>query len=550
MTSTLSLRHALVPLLVLPAGAQSLVHLVSDPDPQFEYLNAVARVGDIDHDGVEDFAASLYDMNTGERLVRIYSGADASLIRELDGSVAGREVAGCGDVDKDGTPDLVTGYPGHAAGVGRAVVVSGATGDEIWSFFGSGPVDAFGWVVAGAGDADNDTYPDILVGAIQYSPPFNNGTGYAKLYSGLDGHEIRGWVGVNANSASFGAAVSTAGDINGDGHDDQLVADGGVGPGGTVYVYSGLDGTTLKELAPLGAGAQFGRDLAGGHDFTGDGVPDVVAGAPGVGPSLTGMVTAWSGADWSQIFTHSGQTLNAYHGGSLDVVGDVDGDGVPEVVAGAAGDDALPDAVGVVYVLSGVDGSVLSTTSSETQLLGVATNASLAALGDVTGDGLPEFALVPDMADEVRVHSTTTLPPASYCSAKPNSQGCLPTMQWSGTPSASGPDDFVLSCGDLLNNVRGALVWSTEPSTTPFMNGSLCVGLPWTVATQFFSGGTPGGVNDCSGSASFAVSQAFLGSVGVGPGEPMFFQFLYRDPPQTDGTGWGLSDGVHFVVLP
>ena len=82
------------------------------------------------------------------------------------------------------------------------------------------------------------------------------------------------------------------------------------------------------------------------------------------------------------------------------------------------------------------------------------------------------------------------------------------------------------------------------------MGGTLCVGAPWTVVAPFFSGGNPGGANDCSGAVSQPISQAFLASIGVGPGEPMFVQVLYRDPPQADGTGWGLSDGVHFVVLP
>jgi hypothetical protein len=62
------------------------------------------------------------------------------------------------------------------------------------------------------------------------------------------------------------------------------------------------------------------------------------------------------------------------------------------------------------------------------------------------------------------------------------------------------------------------------------------------------SGGTNSQSGDCSGSASFFFSQAYMTSEFLQPGTPIFVQWWFRDPNHVDGTGIGLSDAVHFVV--
>ncbi len=105
------------------------------------------------------------------------------------GDYLGFSVGGAGDVNKDGHADLIVGAPGDAnngTDSGSARVLSGKDGKILYTFNGDSASDYFGRSVAGAGDVNKDGYPDLIVGA-----PFdaNNGTnsGSARVLSGKDG---------------------------------------------------------------------------------------------------------------------------------------------------------------------------------------------------------------------------------------------------------------------------------------------------------------------------------------------------------------------------
>lgn len=135
-----------------------------------------------------------------------------------------------------------------------------------------------------------------------------------------------------------------------------------------------------------------GTNVASAGDLNGDGVPDIVVGAAGAGwPMTTGAVNVYSGASGALLRSHTGPVNpNTQFAQRIAVGGDVDGDGVGDyMTSNIRGTGAFPNS-GVVYVFSGATGVVLHTVS------GVCTGCSLGyaidILGDLDGDGRAEFA--------------------------------------------------------------------------------------------------------------------------------------------------------------
>lgn len=177
----------------------------------------------------------------------------------------------------------------------------------------------------------------------------------------------------------FGWVAEDLGDINGDGASDFITSAPfhiiGGALAGKVYVYSGADGTLLASHTgnpPELLG--YGASLAG--DLDGDGVNDYVAGS-------LDRVVAWSGADHGMLWQQTGSTFR--FGFDVDTAGDVNGDGLDEVIVGETGVNGNS---GAVHLLSGLDGSFLWTRKGgETlDLLG----SAVGRLDDVNGDGIPD----------------------------------------------------------------------------------------------------------------------------------------------------------------
>ena len=136
-----------------------------------------------------------------------------------------------------------------------------------------------------------------------------------------------------------------------------------------------------------------------------------------------------------------------------------------------------------------------------------------------------------------------------YCTAKVNSQGCLPSMCASGVPAFSGPDNFSVSGHHVLNNKSGMLVWSYTQDNRPFHGGTLCVGSPFRRTPLQNSGGTQG-VNDCTGVYSFAFTHSYMAARGITPGAVVNAQYWSRDPFFPPPDNIGLTDGIQFTVQP
>ena len=141
---------------------------------------------------------------------------------------------------------------------------------------------------------------------------------------------------------------------------------------------------------------------------------------------------------------------------------------------------------------------------------------------------------------------------AVYCTAKVNSLGCTPMIDFIGTPSATSPDPFTITGSTVLNFRNGLLFYGyLGPASAPFFGGTLCVQPPLRRTGVQNSGGTMPPAMDCSGLYSFDFNALIQSSVDplLVPGQQINAQYWSRDPLHLDGTGVGLTDAIEFVIV-
>lgn len=271
---------------------------------------SIAPAGDVNGDGRADVVvgapqADIGGTDTGS--IYVYS-SNGTLLYQKNGLAAfhhlGATVGGGGDIDNDTVPDFIGGSTGTLPTGGYAIAYSGSTGGVLHTLTSGGTSDQFGSAIASAGDVNNDGYDDILVGATQdHSGPTGQFKGAITVFSGQTGGVLHKFLGVD-NADQFGSSVAGAGDVNGDGYDDILggaVAGGGPGiQDGYARLYSGMTGALVFHLPAVPSG-NFGYSVAGGSDINGNGLSDIIVGAPNDGVGGSGFVRVYSGACGSII---------------------------------------------------------------------------------------------------------------------------------------------------------------------------------------------------------------------------------------------------------
>jgi hypothetical protein len=301
-----------------------------------------------------------------------------------------------GDINGDGRNDFVTSAPfyrGTAPISGKVYVYSGADGALLNSITGE-PFSQFGYGLSRAGDVNGDKIGDYVVGSPGFSrsdPPFQ---GRVQVFSGADHTLILDLPG--PPGIALGRAATGAGDVNRDGFDDIIVgaeqASFAFPQAGRVYVFSGKDGSIIWARDGNGPQHLLGQGVGRVGDINNDGVPDLVAGAPGAGSRAAGEAYVYSGVDGSVLHTlepvlhPQAQPSGTYGVFFASGAGDINRDGVPDIYIGDYNATVKKDRTGAgrVYIYSGATGRVLRTYNGEEAGDGFGPGR---AIGDIDGDG-------------------------------------------------------------------------------------------------------------------------------------------------------------------
>jgi hypothetical protein len=354
--------------------------------------------------------------------------ADATIDGESALDLAGWIVGNAGDLDGDGSLDAFVGAPGSTVAgkdSGAAYVVLGPLSDGDLSsaaaqIQGTDANDRAGATMVGNVDLDDDGAPDLVIGVVGYHP-FGIVEGAVAVFHG----PVTGDLGVvdadvflEAESAFDEAAsdVASAGDVDDDGADDLLVGAPGDGEGGAsagaVFLLHGpltasgdLSGADVKIKGDVDYA--YLSPCVGPGDVDGDGIDDVVVAATGddAGGASAGAVFLLLGpveTGYTAAMdeaTWLGEGDNAYAGAALAAAGDVDGDGNADVLVGSYGYDGFR---GAAYVVLG-DMATGSLSAAHAKLVGHdgadLAATSIAGGGDVDGDGIVD-ALVGAPGDD------------------------------------------------------------------------------------------------------------------------------------------------------
>ena len=270
--------------LVLSGRDGRVLHKWPGPENQDHYGHAVTRIGDADGDGSPDIAVTGPHSfaRTGAGFVDMYSGATGMRIHRLQGRPKpgdrfGFAVADAGDVDGDGSADVAVGAVGDQSHAGAVYLFSGRSGQVLLRIDGDAPGHELGHDIDLVRDFDGDGRSDLLVGAF-----FRDGRSYARIYAAGRNEVLHQFDGAQVGDG-FGHAVTRLGDIDGDGVDELAVGAPdatvhGVGNVGYVRVYSGQTQALIATVTGTSLAEHFGYDLDDAGDIDGDGVAELLVG--------------------------------------------------------------------------------------------------------------------------------------------------------------------------------------------------------------------------------------------------------------------------------
>src|SRR5215475_2924466 len=381
----------------------------------------------------------------------------------IDGPEDGFAVSSAGDFNGDGFGDLMVSTPSYGADERGATyiifgkaggftdVTLGTTTSSAWiRVDGAAAGDHSGYSVAALGDINGDGFDDVLIGSpdadvngvssgISYVV-YGNASGTNIDFAGFDASDGFRIIGPSEGDLA-GHSVSAVGDVNGDGLVDLLIGANNATPGnlnqaGSSYLVFGSNSGADVDLANLTpsqgirfdgeAASQSGFSVAAAGDINGDGLADLIVGAPDASPDgreqagsavvIFGKTSGWSNIDLANPapgdgFRIDGAAAGDQAGYSVSSAGDFNGDGFDDLIIGAphADPNGQTDA-GSAYVIFGkasgfgdIDLANLAAgdgfrIDGSWQTLGRQLGFSVASAGDVDGDGYDDLIVgAPDV---------------------------------------------------------------------------------------------------------------------------------------------------------
>ncbi|MHA2169989.1 MAG: integrin alpha [Candidatus Kariarchaeaceae archaeon] len=376
---------------------------------------------------------------------------EIGFIGEVADDWSGYSVSGVGDVNNDSYDDIIIGAPYNDEGgvdAGQSYLILGGPPDlrslknsltnADASFIGELAGDLSGYSVSGAGDVNNDSYDDIIIGA-----PYNDANmidaGQSYLILGRPTNQWSMDMSLGDANASFigealqyqaGSSVSGAGDVNNDGYDDIIISSRFIDVGGTLaddqgqtYLILGRPTYQWNMNVSLGdANASFigeglgdiaGVSISGAGDVNNDGYDDIIIGAyyndeGGASAGQSYLILGRSTTQWSMGVSlvnanasFIGEVLGDLSGNSVSGAGDVNNDGFDDILIGAKGANDFGLATGQSYILlgrpTGQWSMDMSLANANASFIGEeafeASGCSVSGVSDVNNDGYDDIII-------------------------------------------------------------------------------------------------------------------------------------------------------------